>query len=252
MGDNIVDVKSCPYKGDGLRGWGEVMAGFATSHGMSEESGDTTTGSEMDEFKRLVEDVATDYAKDIHHMEGAQLDCFVNAMARACSDYMNNYWTVQQAIDDVREITEAMFETFKDEVIPRILHKQCTHGLYNDTSTKLIADRAYSEVQEKATALTLDNINQYFKNYQQLAQTLLGFIQQAIADSYHEAFDQDVGRKKNESNETYAKEKICHNKTIRKSLNGEDLAIEMGILVVASVVFKKLLNRDYAECGGKG
>ena len=36
--DNTVTINEneCPYKGDGLQGWGELMKGFAQSHGRLE------------------------------------------------------------------------------------------------------------------------------------------------------------------------------------------------------------------------
>lgn len=242
-----ITTEACPYKGDGLAGWGKLMEGFARSHGKIEETGCTTTDQNQHDLKKLTQDVVTEYTKEITHLTGAQRECLINSIATACEDYNNNIWTDQKAKDDVQDITEALFKQFKETTVPTLLNKQCTHGLYNDTSTQLIIDRAYSEVQDKATALTLDNINKYFANYQQLGSTLIGFIQQGINDTMQEEFDQLQDTDQEEDNTSELDSEVCRDLKTQHSISMTELALDMGPLIIASAVIESVLHRKY--CG---
>lgn len=244
-----VNNQGCPYKGDGLVGWGKLMEGFAISHGRIEEDNTIDTTQKVIDTRALMEDILTDYDKDVQHLTGAQRECLVNSMATACADYNNNVWTTQQAKDDVKDITDALFDQYHENVVPMILNKQCTKGLYNDTSTQLILDRAYSEVQDKASILTLDNINKYFDNYQKLGATLIGFIQQAIADTSFEDFSQTQDRDQTENNEQDLTKTVKEDRTLNRSLNLQDLAVDMAAILIASAIFESILLRSYGNCG---
>lgn len=248
--NTTVNERHCPYKGDGIAGLGKLMLGLSQSHGLTKTDDHTRQDQDTKDTKRLLEDIITDYDKDHHHLTGKERECLVNSIAQACKDYRENYWTVQQAKDDVRDITEAMFDDFHDKVVPTLLNKQCMYGLYNDTSTQLITDRAYSEVQRKATELTLDTINKYFQNYQQLASTLTNFIIQGIADLYHEDFHQVFDRSQDEDNLQNIDLEVQRDIEVRNELNLTGLAVDMGLIVIASQLFESFLKLDYTECGG--
>lgn len=254
VGDNsnntAINHRSCPYRGNGIAGLGKLLLGLSQSHGMTTVKDHAITNQDTVDTKRLLEDIVTDYDKDYHHLTGAERECLVNSIAQACKDYKENYWTVQQAKDDVKEITDAMFSDYKEKVVPKILNKQCTHGLYNDTSTQRILDHAYAETQKKATELTLNNINRYFDNYQQLAVTLINFIAQGIADIYHEDFHQLVDRDKKEDDKQAIDIDVNRDIETRNELNLKGLTTDMATILIASNLFEKWLGSDYKECGG--
>lgn len=243
-----IDEKKCPYKGDGMAGWGKLMAGFATSHGRLEEERCQDTTQTITDIRDLAEDVVTDYVKDSYHLTDQQRECLVNSMATACKDYNDNQWTKQQAIDDVQDITDALFDDYYKNVVPTTLNKQCTHGLYNDTSTQLILDRAYAEVQKDAAELTLQNIKDYFAQYQLLAQTLTGFIQQAINDTFHEDFNQVQDRDQTENNTQDLVRQVKEDNEQNKSLNLQDLAVDMALLMLGYAIVEAIVHRSYGVC----
>lgn len=247
--DVIINETECPYKGDGLKGWGELMQGFAQSHGRLETERDECTSQQTDEIKTLAEDVATEYAKSITHLTGKQRQCLVDSITTACVEYRRNEWNTEQAKNDVSDITDALFDNYYEKIVPVILNKQCTKGLYNDTSTQLILDRAYTEVQREATTFTLQNIKDYFVNYQQLAATLTGFIAQAISDTYQEDFEQTQDRDQSEDSAQKLNRKVHVDEDQKKSLNLEDLAIQMGLIAIAGTLLEAWLVRGYGECG---
>lgn len=244
-----IDERKCPYKGDGMAGWGKLMAGFATSHGRLEEERNQDTTQRVVDMRTLTEDVLTDYDKVITHLSGDELQCLVDSIGTACQDYNDNEWTKQQAIDDVKDITDALFNDYYEMVVPTILNKQCTHGLYNDTSTQLILDRAYAEVQKDAAQLTLDNIWKYFQHYQQLAATLVSFIRLAIDNVTTENFSQVQDRDQTENNQQDLTRNVTEDNVQNKSLNLQDLAIDMGILMLGYAIVSEIVHRAYGECG---
>lgn len=251
MADNdvVINETDCPYKGDGLQGWGELMQGFAQSHGRIETEREECSAEQVKDIKNLAEEVATNYAKGISHLTGKQRKCLVDSIANACADYRKNEWTKLQAQHDVEDITDALFDNYYERVVPAVLNKQCSRGLYNDTSTQLILDRAYAEVQKEATTFSLQNIKDYFAMYQQLAATLTGFISQAIADTTAETFDQTQDRDQTEDGEQKRNRKLKIDEDQKKSLNLEDLAIQMGLIAIAGILLETWLVRGYGDCG---
>lgn len=249
--DNTVTINEseCPYKGDGLQGWGELMKGFAQSHGRLETEREECSAEQVKDIKNLAEEVATSYTKGMTHLTGAQKKCLVDSISTACADYRQNEWTKLQAQHDVEDITEALFDNYYEKVVPLVLNKQCGKGLYNDTSTQLILGRAYVEAQKEATTFTLQSIKDYFAMYQQLGATLSGFIAQAIQDTTQETFDQTQDRDQTEDGEQKRNRKATVEEEQNNSLNLGDLAVDFGLIAIAGILMEAWITRGYGDCG---
>lgn len=230
MGD--VDVRTCPYKGDGLAGWGKLMEGFSRSHGQRDKCEET--------IKDTIDKVVVGSERNITHLTGAYAECLANYLKKACYDYLNNYWTKDQAVEDVKDIHDAIFYKYKHESVPEILNKQCMHGLYNDTSTQMILDRAYVESVFAATTITMDTIHKYFEHFRALASIVIDGLNVAIQDATKDTLDQTTDRDiKETTNNRYHHE---------DSLNIGALGMDMAIIIIAAFVLEAFLTLSYGAC----
>jgi hypothetical protein len=229
---NDVNIKSCPYKGDGLAGWGKLMEGFSNSHGQR-------TGWEKN--KDHTDDLTiVDSVRNISHLNPAAKECLAKYLTKACNDYQNPYWTKDQAEADVKEVHDAIFYKYKHETLPELLNKQCMYGLYNDTSTQIIADRAYVESVFAATTITMDTIHKYFEHFRDIASIVIEGLNTAIADTTADKLDSRSDRDIDEQ-----KQKDYH---WEDGLNLDELATDMGLIIVAAYVLETFLKLTYGEC----
>lgn len=125
------------YKGDGLQGLGNFLAGIGTAYAKISVK-DRQTTDRLKDNARATLDAITNY---VHHK------------------YNNDSYNRCDAITEAERAVKGTFYDYKN-MLPELL-VDCRYGIYNSTSTQALLNDAYARTIEKAAALRMQAIVDY-------------------------------------------------------------------------------------------
>lgn len=92
-------------------------------------------------------------------------------------------FTRQNAINDSQGFIENIFREFETQSLPQIYKNQRASGIYNDTSTQLLANDAYSSAVAKGQANLFQNILAYAQARNQQLNPVLQLMQGQVSNA---------------------------------------------------------------------
>jgi len=290
--------RTCPPRGGGLYGMGAFLQGAAATHGKTEWGGcDTITDhvahninhlskEEQEKLKKFLDDLFRQLGKQCED-DYCKEDAFADVI-RARDLYDNieeefsrtDVWeAMDHALDELGSHTDRydksaahkdsmdevnhIFKDYEKEFLPKIMNRQCEHGVYNDTATQLLLNNAYAETVNKAatlvlntyekyeklvlegasleiglmrdfmnhvyrmTKLTLDQINMYFTHVMQFADLALKAMRVAIDSKTVDDMKKEF--------------KQCYGKKEEHSINLNDWFVDMGLMAVGLALMKEFV-----------
>lgn len=171
MADVInVNTKHDAYKGDGMKGVGDFFAGIAQAY------------SELSKHTDFVESHLTPQQK-------AQVQSWVDA---ASARFQSAEFSKSTAFSDADLLMTQLFTEHRESDLPKIYNRDCQAGLYNSTSSQLMANDAYARKVAETARLKIDTAKAYADIETGRAQPLASAVAAATADStnrtedYHE------------------------------------------------------------------
>lgn len=156
-----VDVKADAYKGDGMKGLGDFLTGIATAY------------REIDKKVNLAESHLTDIQK-------AQVQSWVDS---ALARFQSVEFSKSSAVADTVTLTDAMFNKFREESLPQIYVRDCMSGVYNSTTSQLLANDAYARKVREAAEMQVKTIVDYAGVETGRSAPLAQSIQSALNDA---------------------------------------------------------------------
>jgi len=233
MADKII---GCAYRGDGLQGFGKFLQGLAATH-LRET---TYYGRKIDTTEH--NENKTEENETTSHLVGDELDCLKQYIAEACDDYVNHIYEKSDAINDVQKAIARIFKDYEQEDLPIIYNKECSHGIYNDTTTQLLIDNAYALTVNKAATLELDTIHRYVEHIKTFADILYNALSLAIQNF--------TSRSLNSQTTTDAtRNEVWRGKDVmERELNLENFAIDVAAILIGLTILNAFVDRPPA-CG---
>ncbi len=215
----VTKVQYCSPMGNGLEGLGKFMYGLSLSHGKTEFGGcDTVTetsirgithlsdeerGKLSDYINSLFDKLATE-CKDAYCKSDAFTD-FDDARIKfdelseefsrleaegVFDDALNELGLSTDRYDKVTAHNDSMdevnhiFKDYEKDYLPKLLNRQCEHGVYNDTATQLLVDNAYAETVNKSATLVLNTYKDYEKITLEGAGLKIGLLRDFMNHAY--------------------------------------------------------------------
>ena len=131
------DGNIAAYKGDGVYGLGTFLSGLAAGYGTITVKDNQNT-DRLKDYVRTWLDASTDYLRHKYNNDSYDMCDAIKAADIAVKDHFYEYKTN----------------------IPELL-VDCQYGIYNSTSTQLIANDAYARTIAKTSALRLQAIKDF-------------------------------------------------------------------------------------------
>lgn len=157
---DVINLKSDAYKGDGMKGMGEFLTGIAAAY------------KEMSRHTAFAESHLTPQQK-------AQVQAWVDT---AAARFGSAEFSKGVAFSDADSLMEGVFQKFRETDLPQIYVRDCTAGVYNSTSSQLLANDAYARKVREATELKLKTAIDYAGVETQRSQPLAQALQIALGD----------------------------------------------------------------------
>lgn len=173
MADTInINTKHDAYKGDGIKGVGDFFAGVAQAY------------RELSRHTAFAESHLTDAQK-------AQVQTWVDtALAR----FQSVEFAKSSAFSDADSLMDELFTRYRETDLPQIYSRDCQAGLYNSTSSQLMANDAYTRKVAEAARMKIDTAKAYAEIETGRAQPLAAALTTANADATTrtENFDEEI------------------------------------------------------------
>ena len=127
------------YKGDGVYGLGTFLSGLAQAY------------SQVDR--------TVDFSES--HLSPEQRAQVAEWVAESLTRFKSIDFTKSAAKSDSQSVYADIFRDYREKDLPEIYSRQCRSGVYNDTSSQLLANDAFSRTVDKAGRVTIDTIKAY-------------------------------------------------------------------------------------------
>lgn len=160
MADTIT-LKSDAYKGDGMKGMGDFLAGIAQAY------------HELDRHTAFAESHLTPQQK-------AQVQSWVDT---AAARFGSAEFSKGAAFSDADSLMDGIFQRFRESDLPQIFSRNCKAGVYNSTTAQLLANDAYARKVREAAEVKVKTAVDYAGIETQRSQPLAQALQAALSDS---------------------------------------------------------------------
>ena len=250
---NITDNrKSCPYQGDGAAGVGELLVGLASAY-LKEEI-KTKTVQEIIENVHTVNDIDEDIIEDIErhieHLTPSQKECLRRYLDTACTRYSETEYNKEDAIKDVKEAIDKIFNDYEREYLPVLYSRQCELGIYNDTTTELLANDAYAKTIIKAAELQLKTIKDYNEiqglHGKQVTDGLNVALGDITDDDTHRVFDRD--QLTDDERDTDRNTTTEENRDLSRRPDVEQFAVDSLAMIAGMLILELFAKSLYESC----